>query len=73
MKAIFFFDENYALSPEVLEKMRKHEEESHEHLIRLYIKTKNKLFKSNTKDRQFHIMTLDPIYLKDIIKSEPVA
>lgn len=72
MKAIFFFDEDHALTPEALEKMRAHVKKSGEQLVRLYIKTANQIYQSTTSDRAFHIMTLDPIPLKEIIKSEIV-
>ena len=72
MKAIYFFNEDNALSPENLQKMQAHEEKNHEGLVRLYIKTQNKLYKSNEAGRSFHIMTLDPIPLSEIVKSEKI-
>jgi hypothetical protein len=72
MNAIFFYDEDKALAPEFIEKIKKHSKESGEELVRLYIKTHNKLYKSVTKERPLHIMTLGPISLQEIIKSEVI-
>lgn len=72
MKAIFFFDEDKALAPEFLEKMKNHAKESDEELIRLCIKTNNKLYKSITKERPDHIMTLEPVEIKEIVTAEVV-
>ena len=73
MKAVFLFDEDKASTPEAKEKMKAYVQKSGEDLVRLYIQTKNQLFKSISPERPDHVMALNPIPLEEIIKVEEVS
>lgn len=71
MKAVFLGDPNDSAAPSS-KGLSKHVKKTGEKLIRLYIKTSNQLFKSNAPGRAWHVMTLEPISVKDILKTEIV-
>ena len=72
MKAVFLGDPDDATAPSA-EKLSKHVKESGEKLIRLYIKTNNQLYKSSWPGREWHIMSLNPILVQDVLKTEIVS
>lgn len=72
MKAIFLGDPDDKSGPSP-EKLSKHVKDSGEKLIKLWIKTNNQLYKSSWPGREWHVMTLDPIPVSQIVKTEIVT
>jgi hypothetical protein len=70
MEAIFLADPDDPLYAESLKHVLAHVKEKHKELLRLHIKTKNELYKSTDPARTFQVMSLDPIYLDDIVEME---
>jgi hypothetical protein len=72
MKAIFLFDASAPSYFRRRERLLEHLKQSTDEMACLYIKTKNRLYKSNAPNRTSHIMTLEPIPLSEVVKWESV-
>jgi hypothetical protein len=72
MEAVFMAYPKDPLYGETQSNVRAHVGEKGKKLVRLHIRTKNQLFKSIDPERTFQVISLDPIFPKDIIKYELV-
>ncbi len=70
MRAIFMADSEDPMYQESLPNVLAHARKKGNHLFRLHIKTKNKLYRSTDPERTFQIISLEPIKLADISKVE---
>ncbi len=73
LKAIFLADPTDPLYHETLKNVLAHVKEKHEHLLRLHIKTDNKLYKSIDPERTFQVVSLKPILFEQIVKIEELV
>ena len=73
MKAIFLSNPDDPLYAGSLKHVLAHVKEKHKKLLRLHIKTKNELYKSNDPKRTFQVISLDPISIQEIIKIETLS
>lgn len=73
MKAIFLADPDDPLYADSLRHVLAHVKEKHEELLRLHIRTKNKLYKSVDPERTFQVMSLEPIDTREIVAVEALV
>lgn len=73
MRAIFMADSEDPIYEQSLPNVLAHARKKGDHLIRLHVKTKNKLYRSTDPERTFQIMSLEPLELNDIVEIEDLG
>ncbi len=72
MTAVYLACPTDPLYEETLPHVLAHVKKKHKHVLRLHIKTGNTLYKSLDPERTFQALSLDPIPVSEIIKTEQV-